>query len=156
MSNAVYRFWKAALRKGFHYSVTSEMAVGDLALRRKARAQHEALTFQIRSGENRLDPSQSTAAQSALSTMRRLALHASALSDVEYDVFTESLRDIADVDQSPSSGATDDAYFERITLGIREARAWLRGRYSHVPVSSIDTASRFIHSCSFHAQMPVL
>jgi hypothetical protein len=67
--------------------------------------------------------------------MRTLALHASALSDNEYDFFTKSLCQIADDDQkSPDT----DTHFENISIGVREARAWFRGRYSHLPASTID------------------
>jgi hypothetical protein len=65
--------------------------------------------------------------------MRTLALHASALSDAEYDFFTKSLREIADDDI-----AQDDGRYERISIGIREARAWFRGRYSRLSLSVID------------------
>ena len=74
-------------------------------------------------------------------TMRRLALHASALSDAEYDLYTTILRDIAladDDNQIGSKGAPDDTHFENMNIGVREARAWLRGRYSHLPASTID------------------
>ncbi|KJA17105.1 hypothetical protein HYPSUDRAFT_90920 [Hypholoma sublateritium FD-334 SS-4] len=67
--------------------------------------------------------------------MRPLALHASALSDAEYDLYTNSLRDIALADDD---GNKEDAYFEKISVGVREARAWLRGRYSHIPAPVID------------------
>jgi len=73
--------------------------------------------------------------------MRRLALHASALSDAEYELYTAILRDIALADddtQTGSGGATDDAYFENLNIGVREARAWLRGRYSHLSAFTID------------------
>ena len=67
--------------------------------------------------------------------MRKLALHASALSDTEYDFFTKSLCQIADDDQNSSD---TDTHFENISIGVREARAWFRGRYSHLPASTID------------------
>lgn len=70
--------------------------------------------------------------------MRPLVLHASALSDAEYDLYTTSLRDIALTDDD---GNKEDAYFEKISVGVREARAWLRGRYSHIPAQVIDGVS---------------
>lgn len=72
--------------------------------------------------------------------MRRLALHASALSDAEYDFFTKSLREIADDDLEHPKGTptSDDASYEDISIGVREARAWFRGRYSRVSLSTID------------------
>ncbi len=62
--------------------------------------------------------------------MRRLELHSSALSDDEYQYFTTSFSQIA----------LDDVHddFEDHSLRIREARAWLRGRYSHLPAHRID------------------
>ena len=74
--------------------------------------------------------------------MRRLNLHASALNDAEYDLYTTSLDDLA---ESPTDNdanrSYDDAYFEQLSVGLREARAWFRGRYSHVPVADIDSVS---------------
>jgi len=72
--------------------------------------------------------------------MRRLNLHASALNDAEYDLYTSSLDDLAESNvDSNLNRSCDDAYYESLKVGIREARAWLRGRYSHVPVSDIDS-----------------
>lgn len=67
--------------------------------------------------------------------MRHLSLHISALNDAEYALYTSSLNDIADDAQSTTH---DDTYYEQMKIGVREARAWLRGRYSHVPATSID------------------
>lgn len=67
--------------------------------------------------------------------MRRLDLHVSALNDAEYELYTTSLADITLDSDSPH----DDAYFQRQSIGIREARAWLRGRYSHVPAATLDS-----------------
>jgi hypothetical protein len=76
--------------------------------------------------------------------MRRLELHASALSDAEYDFFTKSLVEIADDDVEPASGTTsDDVRFEEMRIGVREARAWFRGRYSRVPLPIIDGVGIF-------------
>ena len=36
------------------------------------------------------------------------------------------------------SDIPDDIHYEQLVVGIREARAWLRGRYSHVPAANID------------------
>lgn len=68
--------------------------------------------------------------------MRKLALHASALSDIEYGFFTRSLREI--VDDSPNAKDSDDTHFEQTSISVREARAWFRGRYSRVSASVID------------------
>jgi hypothetical protein len=86
--------------------------------------------------------------------MRRLALHASALSDAEYDFFTKSLREIADDDAERAAGTatSDDAHYEEMTIGVREARAWFRGRYSRVSLSSIDGVGIIPF---FHVDFPV-
>jgi len=77
--------------------------------------------------------------------MRRLNLHASALNDAEYDLYTTSLDDLAesvntDINDD-NNRSYDDAYYDQLSVGLREARAWFRGRYSHVPVSDIDSVS---------------
>lgn len=74
--------------------------------------------------------------------MRQLSLHASALNDAEYDLYTSSLNDLAWTDNIDQTSAHDDAYYDKMKLGVREARGWLRGRYSHVAPADIDTASR--------------
>ncbi|KAF5323231.1 hypothetical protein D9619_013526 [Psilocybe cf. subviscida] len=77
-------------------------------------------------------------------SQRRLALHASALSDAEYAVYTGSLKDLVLGDSDAhEGGGEDDEYFARMQMGVREARAWLRGRYADVPVQTIDTILRF-------------
>ena len=73
--------------------------------------------------------------------MRPLRLHASALNDDEYDLYTSSLKELAEIEDGAGGGEQDDEYFERITLGVREVRAWLRGRYSSLPAATIDTVS---------------
>jgi hypothetical protein len=70
--------------------------------------------------------------------MRRLNLHASALNDSEYELYTSSLTDLDDTEEDAASTAHDDAYYERMKIGVREVRGWLRGRYSHVSPTSID------------------
>ena len=78
--------------------------------------------------------------------MRRLNLHASALTDTEYDLYTTSLDELSEEhatndDDDAGNRSYDDAYYDRLSVGVREARAWFRGRYSHVPVSDIDLVS---------------
>ncbi|KAJ4485560.1 hypothetical protein J3R30DRAFT_1374642 [Lentinula aciculospora] len=74
---------------------------------------------------------------------RRLNLHVSALNDAEYKLYTTSLADITLTD-SPDDGIEhDDAYFENISVSVREARAWLRGRYSHIQAAMLDNILRF-------------
>jgi hypothetical protein len=72
--------------------------------------------------------------------MRRLNLHASALNDAEYSLYTASLDDLAESHTTDDGNRShDDAYYDRLTVGLREARAWFRGRYSHIPVSDINS-----------------
>ncbi|KAK7062788.1 hypothetical protein VNI00_000278 [Paramarasmius palmivorus] len=75
-------------------------------------------------------------------TLRRLDLHVSALNDAEYSLYTSSLADITLTDEQDAKGQ-DDAFYEEMTLSLREARAWLKGRYSHVPAAVIDNILRF-------------
>ncbi|KAF8555616.1 hypothetical protein OG21DRAFT_1483754 [Imleria badia] len=76
--------------------------------------------------------------------MRPLTLHVSALSDAEYDLYTASLNDLAtestNSDNTPgTTHIRSDAHYERTSVGAREVRAWLRGRYSDLPASEIDS-----------------
>lgn len=57
--------------------------------------------------------------------MRSLSLHVSALNDDEYTLFTSSFTDLV----APDPPLKSDDDFEKLTVSIREARAWLRGRY---------------------------
>jgi len=66
--------------------------------------------------------------------MRSLSLHVSALNEDEYFLFTSSFTDLLASDVP----LTTDADFEKQTVFIREARAWLRGRYPDLPVSDLD------------------
>lgn len=59
---------------------------------------------------------------------RRLFLHISALTDGEYAVYTAALHDILDA----ASPACSEADLENTLLGVREVRAWMRGRYRDV------------------------
>jgi hypothetical protein len=70
---------------------------------------------------------------------RRLSLHLSALSDAEHAFFTASLADLADVDSTSTDNSNDNAMdWERISVSVREARAWLCGRYASLGTRSID------------------
>lgn len=69
--------------------------------------------------------------------MRPLILHSCALNEAEYELFTTGLRNLTD-DALDTGPIRDDAYYEQLTVGVREVRAWLRGRYSHVSLASID------------------
>lgn len=66
--------------------------------------------------------------------MRSLSLHVSALNDDEYTLFTSSFADLV----APDPPLKFDDDFEKLTVSIREARAWLRGRYPDLPVSDLD------------------
>lgn len=55
---------------------------------------------------------------------RPLTLHSSALSNEEYGKYVSALRDLADVPASAEDG------LEKMQVGLREVRAWLRGRYT--------------------------
>ncbi|KAI5987936.1 hypothetical protein EDC04DRAFT_2820473 [Pisolithus marmoratus] len=74
-----------------------------------------------------------------MASMRPLTLHASALSDCEYDLYTSSLSDLC---VTSDAIARDDPHFETTTVGVREARAWIRGRYHGLPASDIDDILR--------------
>jgi hypothetical protein len=74
--------------------------------------------------------------------MRSLFLHVSALNDDEYTLFTSSF---ADLIASDLPLATDDD-FEKLTVSIREARAWLRGRYADLPITDLDAVRSPISS----------
>lgn len=76
--------------------------------------------------------------------MRRLTLHASALNDEEYDLYTGSIADLAfcDSNRHDENTTRDDAFYEKITVSVREVRAWLRGRYPDIPLEIIDAVCR--------------
>ena len=74
--------------------------------------------------------------------MRSLYLHVSALNEDEYSLFTSSFTDLLAFD----TPLTTDGDFEKQKVSIREARAWLRGRYADLPVSDLDQV-RILFSC---------
>ncbi|KAI6158111.1 hypothetical protein BKA82DRAFT_22120 [Pisolithus tinctorius] len=80
-----------------------------------------------------------------MASMRPLTLHASALSDFEYDLYTSSLNDLCVTNDTETSTTARD--FETTTVGVREARAWLRGRYHDLPASDIDDILRLFSPC---------
>ncbi|GBE89335.1 hypothetical protein SCP_1503430 [Sparassis crispa] len=73
--------------------------------------------------------------------MRPLILHVSALNDSEYPLYIASLRDLAEADPD-SLTVHDDAYYEGLKIGVREARAWLRGRYTTIAPPVVDSVLR--------------
>ena len=87
--------------------------------------------------------------------MRHLSLHASALNDAEYDLLSTSLTDLDDSEQS-TTGTHDDAYYERMKIGVREARGWLRGRYSHVSPANIDAVCLSLRASLMTDSFPFL
>ncbi|KAG1890478.1 uncharacterized protein F5891DRAFT_1071994 [Suillus fuscotomentosus] len=78
--------------------------------------------------------------------MRPLILHVSALNDLEYNLFTSSLNDLA---VSPDT-VHDDAHFEVMSVGVREVRAWLRGRYPNLPTADIDKILKLFYPNLLH------
>ena len=82
--------------------------------------------------------------------MRSLYLHVSALNDDEYSLFTSSFTDLLASD----TPLTTDADFEKQKVSIREARAWLRGRYADLPVSDLDQV-RFLVSCRVNLESSI-
>lgn len=108
---------------------------------------------------------------------RPLFLHTSALSDAEYAVYVDALHDVLDEPEPEpepqpdvgvrgrpfgggeggkgggggdgGKGKLTDEELEARLVGMREARAWMRGRYRDVGVSEIDKvrlSPSFIHS----------
>ena len=79
------------------------------------------------------------------SVSRKLSLHASALSDDEYQFYTTSLLAIVSVEEDDGGGSQmqdmDDAYYDNMNVNVRETRAWLRGRYSHLSSLIVDKVS---------------
>lgn len=87
------------------------------------------------------------------SRSRPLFLHATALSDAEYAVYVDALYDVLELDTAPVGCAgggsregggnlreallTDEELEARL-VGLRDARAWMRGRYKDVRVADID------------------
>ena len=58
---------------------------------------------------------------------RKLFLHLSALSAAEYPIYVDALRDI--VDDSCSSPTLSEDELEGSLIGVREVRAWMKGRF---------------------------
>ncbi|EPQ53861.1 hypothetical protein GLOTRDRAFT_139912 [Gloeophyllum trabeum ATCC 11539] len=66
------------------------------------------------------------------------------LNDAEYDLYTSCLHDLIDCDDDGKT-PHDDSYYERISVGVREARAWLRGRYPELSAGDLDSILRLFH-----------
>ncbi|KAJ8520802.1 hypothetical protein ONZ45_g2408 [Pleurotus djamor] len=71
--------------------------------------------------------------------MRPISLHVSALNDSEYQFYTTSLIDLAADDAEKLEHG--DSY-DQLVVGVREVRAWLKGRFSHIQPSKIDEILR--------------
>ncbi|KAI0777827.1 hypothetical protein BD413DRAFT_519934 [Trametes elegans] len=69
---------------------------------------------------------------------RPLTLHVSALNDAEFTTYTSSIHDIVDYD--PNQASVPD--YDKLSVGAREARAWLRGRYPAIPLHVLDKILR--------------
>jgi hypothetical protein len=82
--------------------------------------------------------------QSARLPRARVTLfsHLSALNDDEYTLFTSSF---ADLIASDLPFPTDDD-LEKQSVSLREARAWLRGRYADLPVTDLDAVRTYLSS----------
>ncbi|KAG1843304.1 hypothetical protein DFJ58DRAFT_747945 [Suillus subalutaceus] len=80
--------------------------------------------------------------------MRPLVLHVSALNDLEYNLFTSALNDLA-VSPDPNT-VHNDAHFEAMSVGVREVRAWLRGRYPNLPTTDIDKILKLFYPNLLH------
>ncbi|TBU57117.1 hypothetical protein BD310DRAFT_930036 [Dichomitus squalens] len=69
---------------------------------------------------------------------RPLTLHVSALNDAEYTLYTSSIHDIIEYDgQHPPD-------YDKLSVGVREARAWLRGRYPTLASNTLDSIFRLL------------
>ncbi|TFK45279.1 hypothetical protein OE88DRAFT_1669468 [Heliocybe sulcata] len=77
--------------------------------------------------------------------MRPLTLHVSALNDAEYELYTSCLNDLIDIHDDPDT-VHDDSYYEHISVGVRELRAWLRGRYPELSTADLDSILKFFHA----------
>ena len=60
--------------------------------------------------------------------MRPLTLPASALTNSEVHLYTSELLDLAGEDTV--SHPSDDSYYASLVVRAREARSWIRGRYT--------------------------
>ncbi|PIL28248.1 hypothetical protein GSI_09660 [Ganoderma sinense ZZ0214-1] len=64
---------------------------------------------------------------------RPLTLHVSALNDAEFARYTASIHDILD---------SEPPDYDKAAVGVREARAWLRGRYPTLASHTLDSILR--------------
>ncbi|KAH9848962.1 hypothetical protein C2E23DRAFT_897195 [Lenzites betulinus] len=68
---------------------------------------------------------------------RPLTLHVSALNEAEFTTYTSSIHDIVDCDPGRPS-----PQYDTLTVGVREVRAWLRGRYPSIALHVLDSILR--------------
>ncbi|KLO18485.1 hypothetical protein SCHPADRAFT_993536 [Schizopora paradoxa] len=82
----------------------------------------------------------------SVSRQRRLFLRLSALTDDEYAVCLCALKDILDIQDTSSGGGydmktmseTEELALEGREVGIKEVRAWMKGRFHDVELGDID------------------
>ncbi|KAI5120809.1 hypothetical protein M0805_003207 [Coniferiporia weirii] len=88
---------------------------------------------------------------SVLRPQRRLFLHLSALSDAEYAVYVDALRDLLD-DGSLAAKLPDDE-LERKQVGVREVRAWMKGRFRDLSAGEIDKVLQLFAPQTVHKEL---
>jgi hypothetical protein len=84
-------------------------------------------------------------ANSGCANSRPIELHRSALTEDEYDYYMTTLlellphrSDSSPPEQPEKMGASLDISLESKIVTLREARAWLRGRFQSVPSAMVD------------------
>lgn len=74
---------------------------------------------------------------------RSLFLHLSALSNTEYDTYTDCLRDVLDDDGHQDASKVSDEELENRCAQLPVVRAWMKGRFRDVGVEAIDQVCTF-------------
>lgn len=76
---------------------------------------------------------------------RPIELHRSALTELEYDCYMATLSELLSQSsggppqgQMESPDSSMDISLESEMVALREARAWLRGRFQSVPATMVD------------------
>lgn len=81
------------------------------------------------------------------SGMRPLNLHISALSNNEYELYTQTLEEIALLDGTQTQqGDESDSRWEQTSVGVRNVRAWIRGRYPCITIVDLDSVRLYVPS----------
>lgn len=73
--------------------------------------------------------------------MRPLALHLSALSNDEYELFTQALEEVDSYTERGRNTIKTDGYYARPLVGLHDAREWLRRCFSDIASPDIDNVS---------------